>query len=96
LANAAIAAASYAHADHGYKLRARGVSATRRRLVKSLAGDGRCRVMSAARSRAAAMTNLARSSLALALRAIFGSAKSRAVVNLFIDPPSDGSNKFCR
>jgi hypothetical protein len=50
--------------------------------------------MSAARSRAAAITNLARSSLALPLRASFGPAKSCAVVNFFIDPPPDGSNKF--
>src|SRR5258708_37107687 len=43
--------------------------------------------VSAARSRAATRTNLARSSLALVLRAIFGGAKSCALVNLFIICP---------
>ena len=43
--------------------------------------------VSAARSRAATTTNLARSSLALVLRAIFGGAKSCALVNLFIICP---------
>jgi len=47
--------------------------------------------VSAARSRAATTTNLARSSLALVLRAIFGGAKSCALVNLFmICPPMVG------
>jgi hypothetical protein len=41
-----------------------------------------CCALSAARSRAATTTNLARSSLALVLRAIFGGAKSCALVNL--------------
>src|SRR5262245_9971179 len=43
-----------------------------------------CCAVSAARSRAATMTNLARSSLALALPALFGAAKSCALVNLFM------------
>jgi hypothetical protein len=47
--------------------------------------------VSAARSRAATMTNLARSSLAFALSALFGAAKSCAVVKLFmIFPPMIG------
>jgi hypothetical protein len=41
-----------------------------------------CCVASAARLRAATMTNLARSSLALVLPALFGAAKSCALVNL--------------
>jgi hypothetical protein len=49
--------------------------------------------MSVARSRAAAMTSLARSSLALALRLMVGPAKSRARVNFCIDAP-DGSSNF--
>ena len=43
-----------------------------------------CCALSAARARAATTTNLARSSLALVLRAIFGGAKSCALVNLFM------------
>src|SRR5262249_61129076 len=41
-----------------------------------------CCVVPAARSRAATTTNLARSSLALVLRALFGGAKSCPLVNL--------------
>jgi len=44
--------------------------------------------VTAARSRALTMTNFARSSLALVLRAFFGGAKSCALVNIFmICPP---------
>ena len=43
-----------------------------------------CCAVPAARSRAATTTNLARSSLALVLRALFGGAKSCALVNLFM------------
>ena len=52
-------------------------------------GAARCCVVSTARSRAAATTNLARSSLALwSLRRIPGGAKSSVLVNLFmICPP---------
>ena len=48
--------------------------------------------VSAARSRAATTTNLARSSLALVLRANFGGAKSCALVNRFMicPPPTVG------
>jgi hypothetical protein len=46
--------------------------------------------VSAARSRAATMTNLARASLDLVLRAIFGGAMSCALVNLFMMPPMVG------
>src|SRR5436309_11990284 len=46
-----------------------------------------CCALSAACSRAATTTNLARSSLALVLRAIFGGAKSCALVNLFMICP---------
>jgi hypothetical protein len=46
-----------------------------------------CCALSAARSRAATTTNLARSSLALVFRAIFGGAKSCALVNLFMICP---------
>jgi hypothetical protein len=46
----------------------------------------RCAV-TAARSRALTMTNFARSSLALVLRAFFGGAKSRALVNIFMICP---------
>src|SRR5262249_4509599 len=46
----------------------------------------RC-VVSAARSRAATMTNLARSSLALVLPALFGAAKSCALVKFFMSCP---------
>ena len=46
-----------------------------------------CCAVSAARSRAATTTNLARSSLALVLRTIFGGAKSCALVNLFMICP---------
>ena len=42
-----------------------------------------CCAVSAARARAATMTNLARSSLALVLPALFGAAKSCTLVNLF-------------
>ena len=46
----------------------------------------RCAV-TAARSRALTMTNFARSSLALVLRAVFGGAKSCALVKLFMICP---------
>src|SRR5262245_19627031 len=46
-----------------------------------------CCVVSAARSRAATMTNLARSSLALVLPALFGAAKSCALVKFFMICP---------
>jgi hypothetical protein len=46
----------------------------------------RCAV-TAARSRALTMTNFARSSLALVLRAFFGEAKSCALVNIFMICP---------
>jgi hypothetical protein len=46
----------------------------------------RCAV-TAARSRALTMTNFARSSLALVLRAFFGGAKSCALVNIFMTCP---------
>jgi hypothetical protein len=66
---------------------------TTRRLCNTVGGrivEGwtahRCAV-SAARSRAATMTNLARSSLALVLPALFGAAKSCALVNLFMICP---------
>jgi hypothetical protein len=55
------------------------------RIVKGCAAD--CCVISAARARAATMTNLARSSRALVLCAIFGAAKSCALVNFFMTPP---------
>src|SRR5215813_3163141 len=50
-------------------------------------GARRCCAVSTARSRAAAMTNLARASLALVLRFIFGALKSCALVNLFMVCP---------
>ena len=50
----------------------------------------RCAVL-AARSRAVTTNNLARASLALVLRALFGAPKSCALVNLFmIRPPMVG------
>jgi hypothetical protein len=49
----------------------------------------RCAV-TAARSRALTMTNFARSSLALVLRAFFGGAKSCALVNFFMICPPVG------
>ena len=59
--------------------------------ARIIEGAARCCAVSAACSRAAATTNLARSSLALVLRAIFGGAKSCALVNLFmICPPMVG------
>jgi hypothetical protein len=48
---------------------------------------GRSSAVTAARSRAATMTNFARSSLALVLRALIGGAKSCALVNLFMICP---------
>jgi hypothetical protein len=66
---------------------------TNRRLCSTVEGrivEGRtahCCAVSAARSRAATMTNLARSSLALVLPALFGAAKSCALVNLFMICP---------
>jgi hypothetical protein len=59
---------------------------TNRRLCSTVGGRivegwaAHCCAVSAARSRAATMTNLARSSLALALPALFGAAKSCALV----------------
>src|SRR6516162_7166677 len=50
-------------------------------------GTAHCCVVSAARSRAATMTNLARSSLALVLPALFGAAKSCALVKFFMICP---------
>ena len=67
---------------------------TKRRLCSTVGGrivEGgapHCCAVSAARSRAATMTNLARAILALVLRAVFGGAKSCALVSLFmICPP---------
>ena len=66
---------------------------TNRRLCGTVGGRivegwaARCCAVSAARSRAATMTNLARSSLALALPALFGAAKSCALVKLFMICP---------
>src|SRR6516165_3888802 len=66
---------------------------TTRRLCNTVGGrivegwTAHCCAVSAARSRAATMTNLARSSLALALPALFGAAKSCALVNLFMICP---------
>ena len=55
-------------------------STVRGRIVEGWAAH--CCAVSAARSRAATMTNLARSSLALVLPALFDAAKSCALVNL--------------
>jgi hypothetical protein len=52
----------------------------------------RCAV-TAARSRSLTMTNFARSSLALVLRAVFGGAKSCALVKLFMICPPVGSRQ---
>jgi hypothetical protein len=66
---------------------------TNRRLCSTVGGrivegwTAHCCAVSAARSRAATMTNLARSSLALALPALFGAAKSCVLVNLFMICP---------
>ena len=66
---------------------------TNRRLCSTVGGRivegwaAHCSAVSAARSRAATMTNLARSSLALVLHALFGAAKSCALVNLFMICP---------
>jgi hypothetical protein len=66
---------------------------TNRRLCSTVGGrivegwTAHCCAVSAARSRAATMTNLARSSLALVLPALFGAAKSCALVNLCNDLP---------
>ena len=49
----------------------------------------RCSEISAARSRAAATVNIARSSLALKLRAFLGPAKTCAPVKLFITRPTN-------
>src|SRR5215831_20196751 len=62
---------------------------TNRRLCRTVGGRivegwaAHCCAVSAARSRAATITNLARSSLALVLHALFGAAKSFALVNYF-------------
>jgi hypothetical protein len=53
-------------------------------------GTPRCCVVSIARSRAATMTNFARSSLVLVLRAFHGGAKSCALVNFFMICPPVG------
>src|SRR5262249_10479525 len=50
-------------------------------------------VVAAARSRAATMTNLARSSLALVLSALFGAAKSCALVKFFMICPRWSSSR---
>jgi hypothetical protein len=61
---------------------------TNRRLCSTVGGRivegcaAHCCAVSAARSRAATMTNLARSSLAFVLPALFGAARSCALVNL--------------
>jgi hypothetical protein len=66
---------------------------TNQRLCSTAGGrivDGwtaHCRAVSAACSRAATMTNLARPSLALVLSALFGAAKGCALVNLFMICP---------
>jgi len=66
---------------------------TNRRLCSTVGGrfvegwTAHCCAVSAARSRAATMTNLARSSLAWVLSALFGAAKSCALVNLFMICP---------
>ena len=65
---------------------------TNRRLCSTVGGRivegaAHCCAVSAARSRAATMTNLARSSLALVLPALFGAAKSCALVNVFMTCP---------
>jgi len=66
---------------------------TNRRLCSTVGGrivegwTAHCCAVSAARFRAAIMTNLARLSLALALPARFGAAKSCALVNLFMICP---------
>src|SRR5262245_61943206 len=59
------------------------------RIVEGCAAAYRCPV-TAARSRALTMTNFARSSLALVLRAFFGGAKSCALVNIFMIWPPVG------
>ena len=63
-------------------------------------GAPRCCAVPAARSRAATTTNLARSSLASVLRALFGGAKSCALVDIFMIAPdgrlvSPTTTKFC-
>ena len=66
---------------------------TTRRLCNTVEGRivegwaAHCCAVSAARSRAATMTNLARSSLALVLPALFGAAKSCALVKFFMICP---------
>src|SRR5262245_50271489 len=66
---------------------------TNRRLCSTVGGRivegwaAHCCAVSAARSRAATMTNLARSSLAVALPALFGAAKGGALVKLFMICP---------
>ena len=53
-------------------------------------GNARCCAVSTARSRALTMTNFARSSLVLVLRAFLGGAKSCPLVNLFMTCPPVG------
>src|SRR5262249_48886278 len=73
----------------GFQSRRLRLSA-RRRLCNTVGArfiDGsasRCCAISAARSRAAARTNLARSNQSLFLRSRFGGAKRSALVNIFI------------
>ena len=63
-------------------------------------GAPRCCAVSTARSRAAATTNLARSNHSLVLYALFGGAKSCALVDIFMIAPdgrlvSPTTTKFC-
>ena len=76
---------------HDFSWTSRNMSA-KRRLCGTVEGrfiDGSarcCAVFSTARSRAAAMSNLARSTLSLALRALLAGTKSSALVNFMICP----------
>ena len=63
-----------------------GVSVTREG-ARFIDGSARCCAISAARSRAAARTNLARSNQSLFLRSRFGGAKRSAPVNIFMICP---------
>ena len=65
----------------------------RRAAARFLAGEDVQDAVTAARSRALTMTNFARSSLALVLRAVFGGAKSCALVKLFMICPPVGSRQ---
>ena len=72
---------------------------TNRRLCSTVGGRivegwaAHCSTVSAARSRAATMTNLARSSLALVLHALFGAAKIALVKFFMICPPWSPSRR---